>query len=547
MNRNRVCIIGSGATSIYLLKHLLISTHPLDLTIFEASSEVGKGMPYRSDMNADYMLCNAFSREIPCVTRTLIDWLEDLPKRELGEWELSAHELSARAFYPRLLIGEYLADEFTRLCEQFRKAGHAVSIRESERVVDIASATGGKINVYTDKSERIETFDHVVIATGHVWPSSPRIGAAKLLSPWPYTNVTSLSPCHIGVLGSSLSAIDVVVALGSTHGTFVEENGTVSWQPNATSKPLKITMVSKMGIMPEGDFYYRYPYVPLNIFSSKAVDEQVALGDDGLLERLFELLCRELHEADPNYLDQLGADSRTIEGFSDAYFKRRQELGGHVALKADLVKARQSLKQRQTIPSRYVLLRAHENFDRALRSLNETDWDVFTKTLLPVFADSYAAVPHLSSARVIALFDSGVLSLRDSGDDANFKGHDNGTVSVGIGECVLLFDVMIDARGQASAGLKELPFPSLIETMLNTDKPIEAPFEIELKEVPFSSIYCLALPQVLERYPFSQGLANVAENANLVATEILKGLGATHALIPKQRYMPPTSAWNEPA
>ena len=97
---------------------------------------MGKGMPYRVDMNADYMLCNAFSREIPRITRSLIEWLEELPKYELDEWELSSHELSPRAFYPRLLIGEFLSDEFSKLCELLKKQGHQITVKMSEHVVD---------------------------------------------------------------------------------------------------------------------------------------------------------------------------------------------------------------------------------------------------------------------------------------------------------------------------------------------------------------------------------------------------------------------------
>ncbi len=524
MTRNRICIIGSGATAIYTLKQLLASTKALDITIFESSSEVGKGMPYRADMNAEYMLCNAFSREIPKVTRSLIEWLEALPRRELGEWELSRHELSARAFYPRVLIGEFLADEFAMLVEKFQRNGHEISIRSPELVVDIVVMPTGDVSIKTDKSQHDMCFNHVVIATGHAWPTRPKIGDAELLSPWPYTNVTALAPGHIGILGSSLSAIDIVVALGSTHGQFDDQSGSVSWQPNSGVSNLKITMISKMGIMPEGDFYYPYPYTPLDILSPKAVDAEVAKGSDMLLQRLFELLCKELEDADPQFWAALDPASRTIVGFSEAYFKRRQEPGGQAAIKMDFAKARQSVEQRRTIGSRYVLLRGHENFDRALRALNDDDWELFSETLLPVFADSYAAVPHLSLARVIAMFDAGILSLKASDENAVFSNRDGGGVRIKTSEETMAFDVMIDARGQASAPLENLPFPSLTGNLLDPKRPLLSPFKLALAGPELTSIYCISLPQILVKHPFSQGLANCAENGKVVATEILQRL-----------------------
>ena len=97
-------------------------------------------MPYDPALNADYMLCNAFSREIPAPVRPLVDWLREQPARELGEWELSAHDLTARAFYPRVLIGEYLHSQFSELCENARDIGHEIDILTECRVTDIETA-----------------------------------------------------------------------------------------------------------------------------------------------------------------------------------------------------------------------------------------------------------------------------------------------------------------------------------------------------------------------------------------------------------------------
>jgi uncharacterized NAD(P)/FAD-binding protein YdhS len=520
MIKNRICVIGSGATAIYVLKNFVGSAKLLDVTILEASSEVGKGMPYRPDMNADYMLCNAFSREIPRITRSLIEWLEDLPKYELNEWELSSHDISPRAFYPRLLIGEFLSDEFTKLCELLRQQGHNVTVKMSEPVTDIISVEDGSTKVKAKGG--VYQFDHVIIASGHSWPTEPKIGNADLVSPWPYTNVTTLQPNNIAILGSSLSAIDVVIALGNAHGTFSNQNGGIVWSPGDDVPNLHVTMLSKMGIMPEGDFYYPYPYLPLEIFSTEAVDAEIEKGEDKLLERLFKLFYKELEKSDPTYLVLLGAAAKTVEGFSEAYFKSRQELGGLKALKVDFVKTRLSMREKKTIAYRYVLLRAHENFDRALRHMNPEDWKLFSDFLVPVFADSYAAVPHLSLARIIAMFNAGVLSLKATGNDADFANNPRGGITVETEDGTSDFNVMIDARGQASASLDKLPFPSLVKIISDKDKPLEAPFKVETDSGKSTSIYCLALPQILERHPFSQGLANCADNGKIVAGDLLK-------------------------
>jgi uncharacterized NAD(P)/FAD-binding protein YdhS len=221
-----LAIVGSGPTALYTLKHLEKSPAALEITVYESSEVAGTGMPYRTGMNSDDMLCNAFSREIPHATRPLIDWLKDLPPKTLNEWELSSHDISPRAFYPRILIGEYLQSEFAAVCEVLRAKGHKVNVITKCKVTDvIPEKQGFTLRCQVDDCEKDFRCDDVLIATGHVWPKEPEIDGVKLVSPWPYTNITALPPTSIGVLGSSLSAIDVLVALGLEHGSFSRRLG----------------------------------------------------------------------------------------------------------------------------------------------------------------------------------------------------------------------------------------------------------------------------------------------------------------------------------
>ncbi len=492
----------------YLLKHLARSSEPLGVTVFERSASPGIGMPYDPAFNADYMLCNAFSREIPVIERTLIDWLKERPARELSEWELSPHDVTSRAFYPRVLIGEYLQSQFGELCERARKSGHRVNVRTSTQVTDIVLTDGEKPTVrYTGNGEeKTAQFDTVVIASGHRWPKAPEIDGVTLVSPWPYTNITNIQRDRIGVLGSSLSAIDIVVALGHARGRFEDAGDTVTWFPNEPDDATQITMVSHLGIMPEGDFYYAFPYEPLAKLTPEAIEHEIAGGGNGLLHRVFALLCEELDAADADYLGGLPPSARTLEGFAPAYFAHRRNLGGLRAVKRDLAETRDTLRRKDTIAHRYVLLRAHEAFDLILRELCEADYDQFLEHLMPVFSDCYAAVPHLSLARVIALYDAGVLDLVATEEGAKFQTVEKTRAKVATEDGELEFDAVIDARGQSPAPISSLPFPSLQAAMSDGAEPIVSPFELKFGQSPVGRVFCLALPQILVRHPFSQGL-----------------------------------------
>jgi uncharacterized NAD(P)/FAD-binding protein YdhS len=519
----KLAIVGSGPMALYTLNHLQESASSLAIEIFEAADAAGTGMPYRAEMNADYMLCNAFSREIPAVTQTLIAWLTRQPVRELNAWELSWHDLSARAFYPRVLIGEFLQSEFVNVCALLRAAGHSVTVRTRHKVTDIVPRQQGFDLHYTvNGTNKTFACDDVIIATGHSWSETPKIGDVELISPWPYTRITELPATSIGVLGSSLSAIDVVIALGFAHGVFDEadEDG-VRWTANGENDDFTISMVSHKGVMPEGDFYYPFPYEPLTYITEDAVLAEAEKGADGLLERVFALLCQELDHSAPDYLRALGEGARTIAGFGDAYFRHRQRLGGLAAVKRDFSEARTSMREKKTIPHRYALLRGHENFDLALRHLSEKDYATFQKHLLPVFGDCYAAVPHLSLARMIALYDAGILNLYATGADSTFCRLDDGRIQASTDDEPLHFDAMIDARGQASQSVAELPFPTLVNSVSAADKPVKEPFRLALKGIETGRIYCLAMPQLLERFPFSQGLPNCDELTAVVVTDFL--------------------------
>ena len=517
-----IAIIGTGPMGTYLLKHLTASEEKLSLTFYECANEVGVGMPYHADINADYMLCNAFSREIPALYETLFDWLKKQPSYELNDWELSAHDISPRAFYPRVLIGEYLQSQFEQLVIAALAKGYNITVNSGCKVTDII-IEGLKPPVLHVKSSNGTTkkqFDTIIIATGHSWPEKPNIDDVALLSPWPYTNLTSLDADSVGVLGSSLSAIDVVIALGHSKGSFAENGDTIIWTPHDSNQKISITMVSHLGIMPEGDFFYPYPYKSLLHITEKAVKIEMERGSERLLDRVFDLLCAELDEADPNYLAKFGTKARTVEGFASAYFSIRREMGGLAAVKRDLKKTRKSLRSKETIPQRYALLRGHEVFDQILRELNKEDYDRFIEYLMPVFGDCYAAVPHLSLARVIALYDTGVLNLVATKDGAKFTQSTGGKIEVETENGKTSFDVVVDGRGQNSASLDALPFANLKSKLTGTGQIIEKPFKIELPEVIVGDIYCLALPQLLERHPFSQGLAECSEHASDVARDI---------------------------
>ena len=519
-------IVGAGPMAIFLLKHLIAAPEPLRIVLFERHHLAGPGMPYREEMSPDYMLSNIFSREIPTILQTLADWLRSQPARRLARWGVRPKDISARDFYPRSLLGAYLAAQLQALVDAGVAAGHDVVVRTGEDVVDVRPGVGATmLELRSSGDSGSEASDLVVLATGHSWDADPFEGEASLLSPWPAANLAALPAGKIGVLGSSLSAVDVAVALAHEHGRFAPKDGGLVWTPNPGHEGLRLTMVSKTGILPEADFFYPYPYEPLVHLTAAAVGQIVSDGAGNVLQRTFDLLLDEISSCDPAYLEDLAMTPPGIETFGTAYFARRQRMGAFEALRANLAQSRETIRQERTIAWRYALLRGHEVFEAALPHLTEAEWDRFRAHLLPVFADCYAAVPHLSLDRLAALQAAGALDIVTSGEETEFLTDRKGGVIVRVGDTDHRFAAMVDARGQAAALPDSLPFPSLVAALDDPSKPLVAPFLLNFSRKDLAPVFCLSMPQVLVRHPFSQGLPNCDSLAKAVARSVLGALG----------------------
>ena len=121
---SKIAIIGSGPTAIYTLQHLISSKQGLHITIFEAQSEAGTGSPYRPALNDKAMLSNIASLEIPAITETLVEWLIRQPDAELDRLEIVRAQIDERAFFPRIVLGEFFRDQFNRLLAKSAQLGH---------------------------------------------------------------------------------------------------------------------------------------------------------------------------------------------------------------------------------------------------------------------------------------------------------------------------------------------------------------------------------------------------------------------------------------
>ena len=328
----RIAVIGCGPTGLYTLKNLVASATPLAITVYEAEAEPGKGTPYHPDINDPAMLSNIPSIEFPALTETLVQWLERQSDEDLARYSIPREAIDEREFYPRVVLGEYMRSQFLRIVGAGKENGHQIEVLERHRVIDIALQPQD-IRLTVERGDGAQfdaVFDHVVMATGHNWPERTEIRPGYFVSPWPATALAGIDNRPVGILGTSLSAIDALMTVATARGAFCfDAAGELQYQPAAGTEDFRVTMMSRKGLLPEADFYCPLPYLKPQVCTEEAIDALIATGRHDLLDDVFELFRAEIVAADPDYAAKIGLSQLELETFAPAYYAERPlRLGG---------------------------------------------------------------------------------------------------------------------------------------------------------------------------------------------------------------------------
>lgn len=515
-----VAIVGSGPTGLYVLQGLLRSERPLMVTLFEAGPLAGVGLPYHPERATVSMLANIASIEIPPMGETYLDWLQRQPEAILRIYGMGSDDLHERQFLPRLLLGAWFRDSLERMVAEGTGRGHQVAVRERTRVTDVAeAATDLRVSFQTGEVTDSLLFSHVVLATGHDWPDDPQTQARMFVSPWSGLIEAEVPAQRVGVLGTSLSGIDAAMAVACQHGRFTIADGS-EFALASGAEGLKITLMSRQGLLPEADFWCPLPYQPLRHFTDTALQAAADAGAEGLLDRLWQLFIREMTEADPSYAKRTGITELSPETFADAYFAPRLATDPFVWAEANLAQVERNAEARRTVGWRYAILRMHEPMETMVRQLNDSDRARFD-LLKRVFIDNYAAVPPQSIRRLIALHRAGVLEVLALGEDYELK-HEGAVTQVRDSDGTThRFETFIDARGQRAQRVAHLPFPTLRDRLAQEDAPVQMTPDFAIVGIAEGRLFLPAAPYILHRMPFSQGITASHDMATTVAAAIL--------------------------
>lgn len=535
-----IAFVGAGPTTLYTLNALFEQgVRGADITVYEAQASAGLGSPYRPGWNDPAMLSNIASIEIPPVNETLLAWLKGQDPQALEAMGIDLAEANERAFVPRVVLGRYFETQFETLVERIRAAGNRIEIRTGVRVQDAANTGQGMLLTLTPAQGGPASqalFDHVVLATGHQWPSQQEVRPGYFLSPWPAAALAEIGAVEVGIRGSSLTAMDAAVAIAGAHGRFERTADGLAYEATPGSEGLSITMMSRKGLLPEADFYFPLPHAPLEVCTAEAV-EALRPEDGDLLDGVFDLFRREMMAVDPAYAAAKGLADATLEDFSDAYFAERVAADPFEWAAANLKEAHDNHAAQLTVPWRDAILRMHEIVATIVPRLDARQYERFSQLFKPIFVDTYGAVPHASVERMLALHRAGKLQVLALGDRYRLDTHrSEGGVMLDLNGVQRHFPVFIEATGQKPLGAIQFPFLSLLEQGIVRDQsPSDAPemargividdvFHPIADNVPADRLFCLSLPFIMGRHPFAQGITSSHEMGEIVGRQLAKAL-----------------------
>lgn len=481
-HRETLAVIGSGASAIFLLKHLLDAAGWLDgriarIEIFEKGPITGMGMPYNPLTTDRHNRSNISPEEIPELPVGFADWLRAQDRTELEELGVAPdEEITEDGIYSRLALGRYLQNQYRMLLGRLEGAGIRVKEHPDCQVTDLKRLVEpDHVAVETGAGE-IQKFDRVVIATGHCWPGDDRPECGYYASPWPISKLIpdegELYDFTIGTLGASLSAFDVVSSLARRHGDFVKEGNRLVYQPKQGTERFRIVMHSAEGLLPHLQYDQEEPMRTIYRHVSR---EELAGMRDGQgflrLETYFDKVCRRvLAEAftkdgradvvllmrDPGFsLDDFVEEMTHEHEYADAFEGMRHEM----------MEAEESVEGGRPIHWKEAMDDLMYTLNFHAERMPAEDHLRLRAVVMPFLMNVVAAMPLDSADTILALHDAGKLemipgkvevgNLLDCGNETPVTVDDEGKKSEHR------YRMFIDCSGQKPVELDEYPFPSL--------------------------------------------------------------------------------------
>ena len=469
MEKKRIGIIGGGPAALFMFKRLMEANNSnLVITIFERKDQLGAGMPYSHEGAGNEHLTNVSDNEIPELVTSIKEWLHHASPKVLKPFDMYPDKFNEYKVVPRLLFGQYLADQFKLLIKKAEKAGIQTHILYNTTILDIEDDPATKeVKVYSENGDPL-SFDAVIICTGHNWPKKYEGKVPNWFdSPYPPSKIAQQINYPVAIKGSSLTAIDAVRTLARANGTFEQTaDGTTTYQLNKDSEGFGLVMHSIGGLLPGIRFHLDDSQLAHGSMLTEDEVWKIKEANDGFipLDYLFERNFKQpLQTEQPEFYEQV--KDMKLEAFVDHVMELRERLDAFTLFKAEYAEAEKSIRRHQSVYWKEMLSALSYALNYPAKHLSAEDMLRHKKVLMPLISIIIAMVPQSSCRDLIALYDAGLLDLiavdRNSSAEPSGEGCLYTYTDEAGKEHQTRYRMFIDAIGQPPFRYEEFPFIGL--------------------------------------------------------------------------------------
>ncbi|MGD9057815.1 MAG: FAD/NAD(P)-binding protein [Desulfobacterales bacterium] len=450
-------IIGGGLTATAMLSQLVdkvcheidpnqLNLSKIQIQIFEKQDTFGPGFPHCDRNVMPFHITNMCAKDMGIRLTNPADFQEWVSDHQHHLKKLSPHLLNGADdpdrcnHYPRAIMGTYLKEKFQEAHRKAQTLGLMVDLHSQSEVIDLEEKHN-QVRLTVKHLGSGSTFscvaDRVLLATGHWFKKME--GATYFPSPWPANNLLQKIPEgeKIAVIGTSLSAIEVVLTLTSAGHYIRDDSNELAYVPPAN--PRRFVLYSRRGLLPKvrGKMgTYR------NTFLTHENLESLIFENNGYvkLEAVFELLNSELKAAYGHSIDWQAVinPTRTPAELLQQYLEDAINGDG---TDGELIW--------QT-----VLYQSFDMVREIYLRLSLEDRKRFDKSYTSIFFTHAATQPAFNAEKMLALMRGGLVEVVRLGRDYQFVKND----TKGIYEFLYLnsagdrqrdiYHYVVDARGQ---------------------------------------------------------------------------------------------------
>ena len=462
-----IAIIGGGPAALFAVKHLISEqVLPNQLYIFEKSNRLGAGMPYSERGACHEHVANVSANELPHLPETFSEYITRKPYSEDPDFS-DYRNLNEFQVIPRLLLGNYLEEQFRLLLKQARKLGVEVKIHKETGVTDIHKKDDHLFHITTEKGDAF-ICSGIILCTGHHWPKKNEEKVKGWFdSPYPPSKFTGHTNYAVAIRGTSLTAVDAVKTLARLNGTFTKNNNEYTYTLHEESRNFSMTLFSKRGYLPALRFHSEgSPYSEGWIMSQDEIYEYKQKNGgfvdlDYIFDRNFKKPLQKKHGKFYNEIRDL-----SIEEFVEKMLSLRDELDSFELFKAEYSEAQRSIERHQTIAWKEMLAAFSYAINYPAKHFSAEDMMRMRKTLLPLISVIIASLPQSSYREIIALYNAGIIDLISVDDESYVEPDaDEGIIYHYSDETGNKksehYRLYIDAIGQQPVQFNDIPFEGL--------------------------------------------------------------------------------------